>query len=249
MEPVRRLVFFPPGRPPEMPDRGRALFLQDGLERRLSPSTLKVYVTAIAAHHDAVDGKFVEKHDLVVRFLRGARRLNPPRPHLVPSWDLPLVLMALKEEPFEPLQSVELKFLSLKTVLLTALASVKRVGDLQAFSVDDSCLEFGPAHSHVVLRPRPGYVPKVPTMPFRDQVVNLQALPREEADPEDLRPALCLLRRTAEGKGCLQTETCPLDSGGYSLGLSGPTLTVPPWCEHTLQEVLLPLGLWREAPR
>ncbi len=42
---------------------------------------------------------------------------------------------------------------------------------------------FGPEYSHVVLRPRPGYVPKVPTTPFRDQVVNLQALPSEEADP------------------------------------------------------------------
>ncbi len=42
---------------------------------------------------------------------------------------------------------------------------------------------FGPAYSHVVLRPRPGYVPKVPTMPFHDQVVMLQALPSEEADP------------------------------------------------------------------
>ncbi len=31
-------------------------FLQERLERRLSPSTLKVYVAAIAAHHDAVDG-------------------------------------------------------------------------------------------------------------------------------------------------------------------------------------------------
>ncbi len=120
-------------------------FLQDGLERRLSPSTLKVYVAAIAAHHDAVDGKSLGKHDLVIRFLRGARRLNPPRPHLVPSWDLPSVLSALRGAPFEPLQSVELKFLSLKTVLLSALATVKRVGDLQAFSVDDSCLEFGPA--------------------------------------------------------------------------------------------------------
>ncbi len=116
-------------------------FLQDGLEQRLSPSTLKVYVAAIAAHHDAVDGKSLGKHDLVIRFLRGARRLNPPRPHLVPSWDLPSVLSALRGAPFEPLQSVELKFLSLKTVLLSALATVKRVGDLQAFSVDDSCLE------------------------------------------------------------------------------------------------------------
>ncbi|CAM4634692.1 unnamed protein product [Leuciscus chuanchicus] len=67
--------------------------------------------------------------------------------------------------------------------LLVALASIKRVGDLQAFLVDEACREFGPANSHVILRPRPGYVPKVPTTPFRDQVVNLQALPLEEADP------------------------------------------------------------------
>ncbi len=55
-------------------------FLQHGLERRLSPSTLKVYVAAISSHHDPVEGKLVGKHDLVVRFLRGARRLNPPSP-------------------------------------------------------------------------------------------------------------------------------------------------------------------------
>ncbi|XP_073669822.1 Fc receptor-like protein 5 [Paramisgurnus dabryanus] len=41
----------------------------------------------------------------------------------------------------------------------------------------------GPAESSVTLRPRLGYVPKVRTTPFRDQVVNLQALPPEEADP------------------------------------------------------------------
>ncbi len=68
-------------------------------------------------------------------------------------------------------------------MLLVGLATVKRVGDLQAFSVDDSCLRFGPSNSHVVPRALPGYVPKVPSTPFRDQVVNLQALPQEEADP------------------------------------------------------------------
>ncbi len=153
-------------------------FLQERLERRLSPSTLKVYVAAIAAHHDAVDGRSLGKHDLIVRFLKGARR-----PPLVPSWDLSIVLAGLQRGPFEPLDSVELKFLSLKTALLTALTSIKWVGDLQAFSVSEECLVFGPVYSHVVLRPRPGYVPKVPTTPLRDQVVNLQALPSEEADP------------------------------------------------------------------
>ncbi len=231
-------------------------FLQDGLERRLSPSTLKVYVAAIAAHHDAVDGKSLGKHDLVVRFLRGARRLNPPRPHLVPSWDLPSVLSALRGAPFEPLQSVELKFLSLKTVLLSALATVKRVGDLQAFSVDDSCLEFGPADSrcpetpawicaqssHHALQGPGGELASA--APGGGRPSHCSALSRSclahlcgpHAELQDLRPALCLLRRTAEGKSCLQTKTRPLDSGGYSLGLSGPALTVPPWCESTLYE-------------
>ncbi len=78
-------------------------FLHQGLERRLSPSTLRVYVAAIAANHDPVEGKSVGKHDWVVRFLRGARRLNPPRPPSIPSWDLSLVLRALQQGPFEPL--------------------------------------------------------------------------------------------------------------------------------------------------
>ncbi len=131
--------------PRRCPIRVVLSFLQQGLERRLSPSALKVYVAAIAANHDPVEGKSVGKHDWVVRFLRGARRLNPPRPPSIPSWDLSLVLRALQQGPFEPLQTVEPKFLSMKTLLLLALASIKRVGDLHAFSVDDSCLQFGPA--------------------------------------------------------------------------------------------------------
>ncbi len=55
-------------------------FMQQGL----SPSILKVYVAVIATNHDPVEGKSVWKHDWVIRFLRGARRLNPPRPPLYP---------------------------------------------------------------------------------------------------------------------------------------------------------------------
>ncbi|KAI2666135.1 ORF V: Enzymatic polyprotein [Labeo rohita] len=104
-------------------------FLQEKLERRLSPSTLKVYVAVIAVYHDVVDGLPLGRHHLIVRFLRGAFR----------------------RDPFEPLESVELKYLLLKTSLLIALTSIKRVGDLHAFSVDESCLEFGPADSHVLV--------------------------------------------------------------------------------------------------
>ncbi len=66
--------------------RAVLFFLQQGLERRLSPSILKVYVAAISAHHDPVEGRSVGKHDLVVRFFRGARRLNPPYPLGIWHW-------------------------------------------------------------------------------------------------------------------------------------------------------------------
>ncbi|KAI2655304.1 hypothetical protein H4Q32_017676 [Labeo rohita] len=128
--------------------------------------------------------------------------------------------IGLQQDPFEPLQSVELDALSFKTALLTALTSIKRVGDLQALSVNSSCLEFGPADSHVVLRPRPGYVPKVPTTPFRDQVVTLQALSSQEDDPN-----LTLL--TAEGESCLQTEDLPLAGKRDPYGLPGQRPTLP----------------------
>ena len=149
-----------------------------------SPSTLKVYVAAIAAHHAPVAGQSLGRNDLVLWFLKGARRLNPSKPPSVPSWDLSTVLGALKSPPFEPLQSVDLKPLSLKTALLLALAYIKRDGDLQALSVSPSCLEFGLDDSRVILKPRHGYVPKVLSMPFRAQVITLLALPPSAEDGE-----------------------------------------------------------------
>ncbi|KAL0186045.1 hypothetical protein M9458_017715, partial [Cirrhinus mrigala] len=213
-------------------------FLQGDLNRSLSVSSLKVYV-AVSVNHDLVEDRSVRKHDLVIRFLRGAWRLNHPRLRLIPSWDLSVVLQALQEDPFEPLQSVDLSALSMKMALLTALASVKRVGDLRALSVNVSCLDFGLADSHIVLRPRPGYVPKVPTTPFR--VVTLQAIPSQEREPnlpllcpvcalcifvehtQSFRRSeqLCLFQRTAEGEGCLQAKDLPLDCGYDPNGLPG----------------------------
>ncbi|XP_048057412.1 zinc finger protein 271-like [Megalobrama amblycephala] len=135
-------------------------FLQERLELGRAPSTLKVYVAAIAAFHSPIAGQSVVQNDLVIKFLRGSRRLHPPRPLTVPPWDLSLVLRALKGPPFEPLCLAGLRPLTLKSALLLALASVKRVGNLQALSASTACLEFWPNDSMVVLKPRVGYVPK-----------------------------------------------------------------------------------------
>ncbi len=100
-------------------------FLQELLDKGCSHSTLRVFVAAIAAFHAPIAGQSVGRDNSVVCFLKGAKRLNPPRPLTVPTWDLPTVLRALKRPPFEPLQSTNLRSLSLKTALLLALASVK----------------------------------------------------------------------------------------------------------------------------
>ncbi len=135
-------------------------FLQYRLDSGSLPSTLKVYVAAIAAFCSPQGGQSIGRDPMVVSFLKGARRLHPPMPPSVPPWDLEVVLRALSQPPFEPLTSVGLKELSLKTTLLLALASAKRIGDLHAFSVDSDCIRFGPGDCSVTLRPRMGYVPK-----------------------------------------------------------------------------------------
>ncbi len=118
VESVHNLVFFSLRRTRRWTIGVVLSSLQERLERRFSPSTLKAYVVVITAHHVAVAGRSLGKHDLIARFLRGARRLNPPRPPLVPCWDLFIVLAGLQRGPFEPPDTgVELKFLFAKTVL------------------------------------------------------------------------------------------------------------------------------------
>lgn len=60
-------------------------FLQELLDNGRAPSTLKVYVAA---------GQSIGRNDLI-KFLKGARRLNPP-PQMVLLLDLSTVLRALR---------------------------------------------------------------------------------------------------------------------------------------------------------
>ena len=55
-------------------------------------------------------------------------------PVTLPSWDLDLVLESLMSEVYEPLESKDLRTLTKKTLFLVALATAKRVGELQALS-------------------------------------------------------------------------------------------------------------------
>ncbi len=160
-------------------------FLQERLTAGAAATTLSVYVAAIAVRRE-LDEIPLGRHHMVSAFMRGARCLRPVRPMAVPSWDLSVVLKGLVTAPFEPLESASDQILTLKVVLLLALTSLKSVGDLQAFSVSETCMDFAPGLVKVTLRPRPGYIPKVLSTSFRSQVVTLHSFhPSPFASSED----------------------------------------------------------------
>lgn len=64
-------------------------------------------------------------------------------------WDLQVALSALQHEPFDPVETVGLKWLSLKSVFLLAFVSVQRMGGLHALLMHGGCCCFWPADAGV----------------------------------------------------------------------------------------------------
>ncbi|XP_034530069.1 uncharacterized protein LOC117805448 [Notolabrus celidotus] len=182
-------------------------FLQELVDKKKAFSTIKVYLAAISACHVGFGDKPVGQHPLVCRFMKGARRKLPVSRLLVPLWDLSVVLDALSRHPFEPMGAVEMKFVPLKTALILALTTAKRVSDLQALSIRPSCLQFGPGLTKVCLRPNPVFVPKVLESAYKCPTVELLAFhpPPFSSVEEQRLHTLCPVRalhmymcRTAE---------------------------------------------------
>ena len=171
------------------------LFLQELLEKGRAFSTIKVYLAAISAcHMGLADGRTVGQHPLVCKFMKGARRERPVVQSLVPPWDLALVLDSLSRPPFEPLEEVSMKILSLKTALLLALSTSKRVSDLHALSANPGLTTFSAGGAKVVIKPNPAFVPKNPFLKIVP--VDLEAFhPPPFSSDEDRRlHCLCPVR-------------------------------------------------------
>ncbi len=77
-------------------------------------------MAAIAAYHAPMGGQSVGKDPLITRFLHGVMKLRPRVRSCVPPWDLIVVLEALCRPPFEPIEEISERLLTLKMVLLLA---------------------------------------------------------------------------------------------------------------------------------
>ena len=197
-------------------------FLQSLLDEGRSHSTLKVYVAAISCGHVRVDNGTVGSHGLVSLFLRGAQRLHPQSTTRAPAWDLPLVLDALRRPPFEPLAQAELKWVSCKTAFLLAICSAKRVSELHALSISDSCLRWNSDGSGVTLWPNTAFLPKVLSRAHQNQPIRLARFdpsPGERGEePELLCPVRALEVYTAATACIRRADQLFLCYGGPNRG-------------------------------
>ncbi len=177
MESVRELVFFSPRRPPKMHDWSSAFF-----------PARKVGAEAVTLHLESVCSRYCGSPRCSGRLVPGKAWSHREVPEGGQEDEsLQVTPCALLRPLYRP------DWTSEGPLWAAGLSRAEvPVSCLQAFSVSEECLVFVPVYSHVVLRPQPGYMTKVPTTPFRDQVVNLQALPSEEADPA--LALLCPLR-------------------------------------------------------
>ncbi|KAK9542065.1 hypothetical protein VZT92_002063 [Zoarces viviparus] len=195
-------------------------FLQSLLDKGQSPSTVRVYVAALSWHHARVDNGTVGSHRLVSLFLKGALRLRPPNAPKAPAWDLHLVLDTLCLPPFEPLARAEPRWLATKTVFLLAITSAKRVGELHALSVSESCLRWNSDGSGVTLWPNAAFLPKVLTRSHINQPIQLAAF--DPPSGEERSRLLCpvrALRAYVEATACIwRSEQLFISYGGPKKG-------------------------------
>ena len=116
---------------------------------------------------------------------------RPPTRKLVPQWSLTLVLRVLREAPFEPMGTISLRALTLKTVFLVALASGRRRSEIHALGVSNGLLKL--SKTEAVLRTSPGFLAKNQAAGSVAAPITIKAL-GDFTGPDPPEVALCPVR-------------------------------------------------------
>ena len=106
------------------------MYLYQDLNRR--PSTIDGYRTAIVDTLGPTAQHIAHNADLH-RLLSSFHRDRPKTSRNLPKWNLSVVLNELTKAPFEPMKDSDLKYLTLKTAFLLALASGNRRSEIHAW--------------------------------------------------------------------------------------------------------------------
>ena len=98
-----------------------------------------VYKACISQLHDPIEGRQVGNLPLVSRFMKGIFELRPPQPKLCSIWPVSKVLSHFAE--LEPLDSLSLKALTLKLIILLALTSAARAHELAELNLASALIK------------------------------------------------------------------------------------------------------------
>ena len=138
-------------------------------------STITTHVSALSQCLPLTEGTTIGNHHLITAWLRGYKHQRPPRRRLAPPWDLAIVLAALREAPYEPLEKAPLRELTFKAIFLLAITSVRRVSELQALCAVPPYTTVNPRS--IILRVNPPFCPKTSTEVALRGTVELKQFP------------------------------------------------------------------------
>ncbi len=136
----------------------------------MSHNTIMTHVSALSSC--TYEGVRVGIHPLVSAWVRGHKICHPPVKLRTPPWDLQAVLVALREECFEPLRQLDMEHLTYKTLFLVAPYSTRRISELHALSVQPPFLIENPLSFNLAVNP--AFLPKTITQEAVDSDVELR---------------------------------------------------------------------------
>ena len=101
-------------------------------EKKYQISTIKGYRSMISNSLKFKTDIRVGSNPVLSELIRSFELQRPVQRSLTPKWDLSWVLVCLLKTPYEPLHKASKLYVTIKTVFLLALASVKRCSKIHA---------------------------------------------------------------------------------------------------------------------
>jgi hypothetical protein len=170
-------------------------------------STIKAYKSCIVKTIFQLTGLCLLESGAVSDYLKNLSQEVPKERLKFPKWELCVVLRGLTCKPFEPLEQVDIRALTLKTVFLIALASAARVGELAALSAQEGYIRVKEDKSKVTLCPFQAFLAKNQrgSDPPREYAIKALHPHVPDDDPERLlcpvRAIRLYLKRTNKTRG------------------------------------------------
>ena len=163
-------------------------FLAELFSQGYQYQSLNCCRSAISSVHEKVDGNSIGVHPAVTRLLKGAFHSRPPQPRYSSFWDVSTVISYLQS--LGDNDSLNLRHLTLKTVMLLALTRPSRSADLakldiQWMSYQADSVTFRPAH--LAKQSRSSIFPLFKDDPFICPVTTLRAYEERTKEFRDLQ--------------------------------------------------------------